>query len=338
MNDALIHPVTKTALENVASGQHHATALIGPYGAGKGFLATKLADMMLGDDYSEHQIFRIISGTTSHLGLRQDGRRGVVPDSSDSSGGVSERYVSGGDEMSGAGNRRSDPKKQVIRGAKEQSIGIEEIRSIQSFLRLRFPGTKATRRILIIEDAHYLTIEAQNALLKTLEEPPADAKIILTITGTTSLRQTIYSRLQQIHIRPCTLGQTTEYFRAQNGEYDAAAIRKAHLISRGYAGLLIALVRDQEHALSAAINDAKTFLSTDTYERMLKVDALSKDKEKAALLLYALKRVLSAAAQGAKDSTAQAMAGRLRIIYMAEKTLVSNPNTKLLLTDLALAL
>ena len=58
------------------------------------------------------------------------------------------------------------------------------------------------RRVAVINDADRMTTEAANALLKTLEEPPADALILLITTSPESLLPTIRSRCQQVRFFP----------------------------------------------------------------------------------------------------------------------------------------
>ncbi|MEI9914152.1 MAG: hypothetical protein WDN66_04200 [Candidatus Saccharibacteria bacterium] len=53
-----------------------------------------------------------------------------------------------------------------------KSISIDEVRAINDFLMLKVPVKRTINRIVIIEKAERLTLEAQNALLKNLEEPP----------------------------------------------------------------------------------------------------------------------------------------------------------------------
>jgi len=277
-SDVLLHPATKFALEQAMASGHHAFALVGPFGAGKGYLANKLAAMLLGANYKPHQILRVVPA--------------------------------------------------------DQSIGIEDIRSLHAFLKLKSTGSNDIRRVIIIEDAQRLTIEAQNALLKTLEEPPIDTRVILTVTQTTTLRPTVYSRLQVIDIKACTLEQATDYFEKSGFDYKKPDIQKAYLISGGYMGLCASLLQDSEHYLNTAIKEAKQFLISTPYERMLQVANLAKSSEQATLFLFALKRVLSAAMK----TSSQDIAPRLKHVYVAEGVLGSNPNLKLLLTDLALNL
>jgi DNA polymerase III delta prime subunit len=77
-----------------------------------------------------------------------------------------------------------------------QSIGIEVVKQIQKKVFLK--PIKSKSKLLIIEDAQLLTIEAQNALLKVLEEPPANTLIILGTETKEALLPTIQSRCQII--------------------------------------------------------------------------------------------------------------------------------------------
>lgn len=79
-----------------------------------------------------------------------------------------------------------------------QSIGIEEIKKIQKKLFLK--PVNSQQKAVIIEDAHLLTPEAQNALLKVLEEPPANTLIFLNTENKEMLLPTIHSRCKVIQL------------------------------------------------------------------------------------------------------------------------------------------
>lgn len=78
------------------------------------------------------------------------------------------------------------------------SIGIEDIRNFQKHIILK--PIKGKAKAAIIKNSHNLTIEAQNALLKTLEEPPANTYIFLTAETANTLLPTILSRASIIFI------------------------------------------------------------------------------------------------------------------------------------------
>ncbi|OHA13246.1 MAG: DNA polymerase III, subunit gamma and tau, partial [Candidatus Tagabacteria bacterium RIFCSPLOWO2_01_FULL_39_11] len=77
--------------------------------------------------------------------------------------------------------------------------GIDEIRALREAVRLH--PLRARNKVYIIDEAHMLTKEAFNALLKTLEEPPAHVVFILATTEFEKLPETIVSRLQHFKFR-----------------------------------------------------------------------------------------------------------------------------------------
>ncbi len=216
-------------------------------------------------------------------------------------------------------------------------ITIEQIRELQKFLQLKTLGKAPLRRAIILKDAHLMTTEAQNALLKALEEPPADTLIILTAPATLQLKDTIYSRVQQLQILPVSKQQALEYF---GDQFDPASIEKAYAMSGGLVGLVHALLHDQDHVLTTQIQTAKEVLSATPFDRLIKVDELSKHKEQLPDFLQACKLICftaldQAAGKGNKAQTKQWHA-RLARVHQAEAALVHNPSSKLLLTDLFL--
>lgn len=73
--------------------------------------------------------------------------------------------------------------------------GVEEIRDIRD--KVKYAPTEVRRKVYIIDEVHMLTTEAFNALLKTLEEPPAHVMFILATTEPHRLPATIISRCQR---------------------------------------------------------------------------------------------------------------------------------------------
>jgi DNA polymerase-3 subunit delta' len=75
--------------------------------------------------------------------------------------------------------------------------GWKYVRPIQTFLSMR--TMLDGKKIVIVDDAHRMTPEAQNCLLKTLEEPPADSVLILVTSDKAALFETIVSRCQVVN-------------------------------------------------------------------------------------------------------------------------------------------
>jgi len=80
----------------------------------------------------------------------------------------------------------------ILIQAEGKSIGIDKIRELKEWLSLK--PSKGTRKTAVIFEASEMTVEAQNSLLKTLEEPPLGTIIILTAPNKQSLLPTIVSR------------------------------------------------------------------------------------------------------------------------------------------------
>lgn len=89
--------------------------------------------------------------------------------------------------------------------------GIDEIRELREGI--RFAPAKLKYKVFIIDEAHMLTKEAFNALLKTLEEPPSHAIFILATTETHKVPQTIISRCQRFDFHKLTLNKIVERLR-----------------------------------------------------------------------------------------------------------------------------
>ncbi len=77
--------------------------------------------------------------------------------------------------------------------------GIDEIRDLRD--KVRFSPSQGKRKVYIIDEVHMLTNEAFNALLKTLEEPPAHVLFILATTEPQKIPLTILSRCQRFDFR-----------------------------------------------------------------------------------------------------------------------------------------
>ena len=77
--------------------------------------------------------------------------------------------------------------------------GIDEIRDLRE--KVRFAPSQGKRKVYIIDEVHMLTNEAFNALLKTLEEPPAHVLFILATTEPQKIPLTILSRCQRFDFR-----------------------------------------------------------------------------------------------------------------------------------------
>lgn len=221
------------------------------------------------------------------------------------------------------------------------TITIDMIRDLNYFLKLKTSGSGSIRRVVIIKDSDKMTNEAQNAVLKMLEEPPLDTVLILTTSSEKKLTRTVVSRLQIIKIFRPTLNQALKYYSTKGN--DEASIRSNYLLSGGLIGAMSTLLDTNERSdIFEYVNDAKQTLNKNLLERLLKADLLTEDKSELSKKLFAFKRVCHAALIQSveKDQTnnIKKWLNALKQVNNAENALNNGANIKLLVTNLLLNL
>src|SRR5579864_748754 len=85
--------------------------------------------------------------------------------------------------------------------------GIDQIRELREMV--RYAPAASRTKVVILDEAHMLTGEASNALLKTLEEPPDRVVFVMATTEPENLEDTIRSRSQHFHFRALTFAEIT---------------------------------------------------------------------------------------------------------------------------------
>ena len=91
----------------------------------------------------------------------------------------------------------------------ENSIKIENIRAMQR--KVQELPIVSEKKVYIIDDSEYMTKEAQNALLKTLEEPPSFVTIILIVSNENNILNTIKSRCLKFYFNPLSNTELQKY-------------------------------------------------------------------------------------------------------------------------------
>ena len=110
------------------------------------------------------------------------------------------------------------------------SIKIEQIRDMQK--RIQEKPIISEKKVYIIDNADKMTVEAQNSLLKTLEEPPEYATIILIGSNENAFLTTIKSRCMILHFNPIEDEKMLQYLqKIRNKQYNKKYVR---IISREY--------------------------------------------------------------------------------------------------------
>ena len=118
----------------------------------------------------------------------------------------------------------------------KRAITIDQARELRRTLSLR--PVQSERRVTILREADRLTDEAANALLKTLEEPPAYAVLILTTAVPRNLPDTIRSRCQEVRFAPLS-PEHIEMILSKRPEFAGEEAALASRLALGSAGRAI---------------------------------------------------------------------------------------------------
>ena len=130
-------------------------------------------------------------------------------------------------------------------GKKDRNtIPIDDIREM---IRLCGQHTvDGNAHVVIIQDAEKMTVQAQNCLLKTLEEPPENTYIILVTEHSEILLPTIISRCRIIRVKPWSEENILRVLSARGGK-DPKRIKEAAALANGSIGEAIRYVDDEEY-------------------------------------------------------------------------------------------
>lgn len=184
----------------------------------------------------------------------------------------------------------SHPYFKLVTAAQGKMISVDSVREVTHFLALRTTGTSDVTRVVLIDNAGLMTQQAQNALLKTIEEPPAGTVLILTATSELDVLPTIRSRVQALSIRLPKTSDLRQYF--SDAGYSEPAIDRALMMSDGLPGLTQALLADDSsHPLVIAAVQARAILQKSTFDRILLIDDLVKQKQQLLDTLFIMQRI-----------------------------------------------
>ncbi len=227
----------------------HAYLFSGPRGLGKGLLALRLAQALNCERTPGEPC-----GTCRNCGRIA---RGNHPDLR--IGGMAQQ----------AAEAKGDD------GAKRRDLGIDSVRAWQGDITLK--PYEAHRRVFILDDAERLTDAAANAMLKTLEEPPPYAVIILIAHTDGDLLPTIASRCRVLRLRPVARPLISAALLARGITADDATTLAAW--SRGRAGLAFDLAQQPEQIEQrvAQIDDLAALGTRSRSERLKWADERAKE-------------------------------------------------------------
>ena len=177
----------------------------------------------------------------------------------------------------------SNPDILVVNAASSESgqtIAIEEVRKIKNFVSLSPYAAK--HKFIVIDDAHLMTVEAQSALLKVLEEPSASSILILVSAYPEALLPTIFSRCQEIKFFP----HSRESINAVLAGAKLSKTTREFLVefAGGRIGLVKRIIEEDSFGLvEGAVKKIMHLAKADINERLVVAQKLTDEKNKAEL-------------------------------------------------------
>ena len=123
------------------------------------------------------------------------------------------------------------------------SIGVDDVRN-QILSEVYKKPYLAKRRVFIVGEGDRLSVQAQNALLKVLEEPPSYATFIICVTKQDILLDTVLSRSQILTFFPLSASEVEEYLKKTYG--NAENTRLVAQFSQGSIGAAKAMISDEK--------------------------------------------------------------------------------------------
>jgi hypothetical protein len=225
----------------------------------------------------------------------------------------------------------------TINSEDKNSIGVDKIRQLKRQLSLQANASDSQiSRMVVIEQAQRMTDEAQNALLKLIEELPARTVICLTVDQSSNLLATVSSRCFHLRVLPIEKNLAMKY--AAEHDLSTSDAEKLYMISGGYPGLYKSLVEDEKSDITLSISEAKKFLTSNVFDRQKIVQSLAKEPETIALYLRSLRTIALAGLRTSTGTSKSRWMKTLSEVAFTERQLSANVSTKLALLRLSISI
>ena len=297
--------VEKTLLDILNSGSvPHAMIFAGPEGVGKAAMAYRLARHVLkngiGDD-GQDSLFGGAPALVTSLDV-------------DAEDPTFRRIASGGHPDMLVIERPMDERK----GEQKSAVDVDSARKVAPFLRMKASGDNGWR-VVIVDDADTMNRNAQNALLKILEEPPPRALLILIVHRAGAMIPTIRSRCRVINFAPLPEATLLELMMRHDPRLKTDEAAAIAALAEGRIGPAVRLMDDGGlEAVQAVLNLLTAWPNWDWVRIHQTADTLGRMGQEAAyksfqdILMWSVERLTFAKARGMADAGAPLSAEPLR--------------------------
>ncbi len=220
---------------------------------------------------------------------------------------------------------------------KENSIGVDDIRELIKKLSLKANSGSGVQRVMLINKADTMTPQAQNSLLKLIEELPKGTIIIMVVKQRSALLDTVLSRCFIIPILPINKEQASKY--GQENNITQADIDKAYILSDGQPKLFENILQENETELLYMIDIARSYLSKNTFARQADIKNITDKNFDFIGFLQSIKIISKSAMRNAKTTESKYLwKKRLQFVIKAQLDFSKSVPKKLILLNLSINL
>lgn len=213
----------------------------------------------------------------------------------------------------------------------DSPVTIEEIRDLKNKLKYVESGTNVTR-VIVIRNIDKINDQAQNSLLKLLEDTPKNTLFIINASLLNKVINTIQSRSMIIRIVNPTINEYQNF-------YNTDKLASYFIMSDGRSRFIDELVKDSSGDFLETVNIAKKYVSSDSFGKLIISDEITK-KHDINLFIFGLIQIYRSLIKNTSDKARiEKFNDNLKSLADSQEfLLVSNPNIKLLMTRLAINL
>lgn len=177
---------------------------------------------------------------------------------------------------------------------KTETINVDDILEIQEKVR----GRNSKEQFIVFHGSEKMTEPAQAKFLKLLEEPRENLRFVLLTNSVDAFLSTIRSRSQNARILPISEIESLQILK--KFKLDDIKTRQILFLAKGLPEELSRLAKEKKYFNSKleVVNLAKTWISGDEFEKLIIINSLKKDREKALDLIEQILRILQVSTNG----------------------------------------
>lgn len=171
-----------------------------------------------------------------------------------------------------------------------RSFHVDQVRRVKTDAYIR--PNEGRAKVYLLKNAQDMTAQAQNALLKVIEEPPGEVYFILMVDNRSRLFSTILSRCTQIPLERPSAAQIEELLPELRPGKDSGAYTQAAALCGGSIGKALQMLDEETHpAEEAARNALAALFGRGEYEALRLLGGFEKDRDGLLRLLEEMSRM-----------------------------------------------